>query len=327
MEAVSQSREAGSVPALDLTVALPVFNEAAILEELHRRVVGALDTTGLTYEVLYVDDGSSDGSDGIIRRLADEDPRVSRVRLSRNWGHAAALKAAIDFAQGASLVLMDADLQDDPAVIPRLLEVARDEGAEVVYVVRSERAEPKPVRPLFRLFHWSIARFSSFPVPQDAGSFGLLGPRALAEVRSLNERLRYFPGLRAFVGFKQASVEAPRAARYDQRSRVGMGGLVSLAAQAFFSQSRIPAMLFYVLSAVALVTSIGLVLYAAISRVVGTAIASWASIVTSVSFFSSVIILGLALVFEYLSRIYEEVRGRPVYLVEHVDRSSGSPRR
>lgn len=327
MEVVSQSREAGSNLTPDLTVALPVFNEAAILEELHRRLVSVLEGTGRTYEILYVDDGSTDGSDAIIRRLAAEGDCVSSVRLSRNWGHSAALKAAIDLASGASLVLMDADLQDQPEVLPRLLEAADDEGAEVVYVVRSERSEPGTLRALFRLFHWSLARVSTYPVPRDAGSFGLLGPRALQEVRLLNERLRYFPGLRAFVGFKQVAVSAPRGDRYDGRSRVGIGGLISLAAQAFFSQSRIPATVFYGLSTVALITSVGLVVYAVVARIVGTAIASWASIVTSVSFFSSVIILGLALVFEYLSRIYEEVRGRPVYLVEQIVRRSGSPDR
>lgn len=327
MEVVSQSREAGSTLTPDLTVALPVFNEAAILEELHRRLVSVLEGTGRTYEILYVDDGSTDGSDVIIRRLAAEGDCVSSVRLSRNWGHSAALKAAIDLASGASLVLMDADLQDEPELLPRLLEIANDEGAEVVYVVRSERSEPGTLRPLFRLFHWSLARVSTYPVPRDAGSFGLLGPRALQEVRRLNERLRYFPGLRAFVGFKQVAVSAPRGDRYDGRSRVGIGGLISLAAQAFFSQSRIPATVFYGLSTVALITSVGLVVYAVVARIVGTAIASWASIVTSVSFFSSVIILGLALVFEYLSRIYEEVRGRPVYLVEQIVRRSGSPDR
>jgi len=306
---------------VDISVALPVFNEENVLTHLYDRLAAVLTKTGLTYEIVFVDDGSTDATPRVLRRLADANPCVTVARLSRNWGHAAALKACLDIASGDSLVLMDADLQDEPELIPTLVAAAERESADVVYVVRSSRGEARWARGLFRVFHWAIARSSTFPLPRDAGSFGLLRPRALVEVRLLSERLRYFPGLRAFVGFRQVAVESPRGARYDGVSRVGFKGLVRLAAQAFFSQSRVPAMAFYCLSFVSLSASVGLVIYALTSRFVfGDAVVSWTSIVTALSLFSGVIILGLALVFEYLARIYEEVRGRPVYLVDFIQR-------
>jgi glycosyltransferase involved in cell wall biosynthesis len=307
--------------SVELTVALPVYNEEGILEHLHERLTEVLEATGLRYEILFVDDGSRDRTPQIMRQLAERDAHLTIVHLSRNWGHASALKAAIDLAAGEQVLLMDADLQDDPGVIPEILQAQLDNDADVVYVQRSARGEARWIRGLFRVFHWAISSASTYPVPQDAGSFGLLGRRALPEVRALGERLRYFPGLRAFVGFKQVAVLAPRQARYDEKSRVGFGGLVQLAAQAFFSQSRLPATCFYWLGGLSLVISFCLATYALVAKIAGFAVLSWASITTSVAFFSSVIILGLALVFEYLARIYEEVRARPVYLVDTVQRA------
>ena len=307
---------------MDLSVVLPVYNEVRVLDELHTRLMTVLSRTGLRFEIMFVDDGSTDGTAAVLHELAQQHGHVSVVRLSRNWGHAAALKAGIDLAAGRQLIVMDADLQDEPELIPELLDLCEAEGADVVYVVRSKRAESLWIRGFFRLFHWCLARTSSYPIPQNAGSFGLMNERAVAEIRRLDERLRYFPGLRAFIGLRQVAVTAPRQPRYDGRSRVGVRGLIGLAAQAFFSQSRVPALTFYWLSAASFVIGAGLAAYALIARLLGASVASWSSIVISVAFFSTVIILGLALVFEYLARIYEEVRARPVYLVESVLRAA-----
>jgi dolichol-phosphate mannosyltransferase len=308
----------GGPAPVDFTVALPVYGEAGILEELHARLTEACAATGSPYEVLYVDDGSRDGSAAVLARLAGADPHVTVVGLSRNFGHPAALAAAVDLARGRCLILMDADLQDDPAVVPELLRLHREGGAETVHVVRSERREAWPLRVAFAAFHWLIARTSSYHIPARVGSFGLLGPRALAEVRRLPERLRYLPGLRAFVGFRQAALQVPRAARYDRRSRVGLGGLLRLAALALFTQSRAPVTLFYGLSLASVLIGVGLAGYAFLSKLAGIAVVSWASTVTSIAFFSSVIILGQAFICEYLSRIYEEVRQRPPYILDFV---------
>jgi glycosyltransferase involved in cell wall biosynthesis len=304
------------------TVALPVFNEAAILPRLHASLTTACRNAGASYEILYVDDGSSDGTSEILQQLADGDPFVTVVTLSRNFGQPAALAAAVELASGEAVIVMDADLQDDPSAIPALLAVQREQGADVVYVVRSGRREGLVMRLLFAIFHRLIARSSTFHIPRNTGSFGLIGPRALAEVRRLSERLRYFPGLRAFVGFKQVGMPLARGARYDQHSRVRFRGLVRLAGLALFSQSRAPVTLFYWLSSLSLLFSLGLITYAVVAKLLGVAVVAWASTVTSVAFFSAIITLGEAFICEYLARIYEEVRGRPIYIVEAVRRAT-----
>jgi dolichol-phosphate mannosyltransferase len=311
-----------SRPSVFLSVVLPVYNELEVLDELHGRLVSALEACECSFEILFVDDGSTDGTTAALQHLAERHHHISVVRLSRNWGHAAALKAGIDLAAGECVVVMDADLQDQPELIPRLLEEQQRQNADVVYVVRTRRAEPFWIRGLFRLFHWSVARTSTSPLPRDSGTFGLIGPRALAQIRRLDERLRYFPGLRAYIGLRQVPLPAPRAPRYDRRSRVGTVGLIRLATQAFFSQSRIPAITFYWLSAMSFTVAIGLIAFALVARVLQQSVPAWSSTIIVVSAFSAILILGLALAFEYLARIYEEVRARPIYLVDSIYHAS-----
>src|SRR5215218_290611 len=300
------------------SVALPVYNEEGILDQLHGLLTKACGEVGDDYQILYIDDGSRDRTPEVLAALAANDPHVTVVTLSRNFGHPAALAAAVELAAGASLVVMDADLQDDPAAIPKLFETARAEQAEVVYAVRRRRKEGPVMSFLFGAFHRLLSRTATFTVPPDAGSFGLLGPTALAQVRRMTERLRYFPGLRAFVGFKQVALEMDRGERYDRSSRVGLRGLVRLAGLAFFSQSRAPVIVLYLLSGISLLAALGLLLYAVVSKLIGIALPSWASTITAIAFFSASIILGQALIAEYLARIYEEVRGRPPYIVKQI---------
>ncbi|NIR53132.1 glycosyltransferase family 2 protein [candidate division KSB1 bacterium] len=306
---------------VSFTVALPVYNEAAILKHLHSLITKACVEAGGSYEVLYINDGSNDGTSEILRKLAKEDSHVSVVGLSRNFGHPAALAAGIEIAAGESVIVMDADLQDDPAVIPELLRIRREKDAEVVYVVRTNRKEPLMMRLLFKVFHSLLQRTATYPVPRDSGSFGLLGARALGEVRKMTERLRYFPGLRAFAGFKQVELKVERGARYDQTSRVGLKGLVRLAGLAFFAETRAPMTIFYWLSGISLLTSLGLVTYALIAKLSGFAVVAWTSTVTSIAFFSSMIMLGQGFLCEYLARVYEEIRHRPIYIVDRLFRA------
>lgn len=195
------------------SVALPVYNEAGILEQLHALLTKACGEVDDDYEIVYVDDGSTDVTPELLAQLAAEDPHVTVVTLSRNFGQPAALAAAVELASGASLVVMDADMQDDPLAIPRLFEKARTDQAEVVYAVRIRRPEGRLMSLLFSTFHRLLSRSATFTLPPDAGSFGLLGPKALAQVRRMTERLRYFPGLRAFVGFRQVPLEVERGER------------------------------------------------------------------------------------------------------------------
>lgn len=316
------SREGMPRSSVDVTVALPVYNEEGILEHLHDLLTKVCQSCAVTYEILYVNDGSTDKTGAILDGISENDSHVTAITFSRNFGHPAALAAAIDCAAGKSLVIMDSDLQDDPSVIPELLRLHREKKAEVVYVVRAARREGWFRRCLVALFHWILSTSSLYPTPYNAGSFGLIGPRALSEVRRLTERLRYFPGLRAFVGFKQVALEVPRGARYDHTPRHGIKWLFRYAGLALFSQSRIPITIFYVLSAVSLLVFGIVALYAIVGKIIGYSLLGWTSIITSVAFWGSIIILGQGVICEYLSRIYEEVRGRPLYIVERINRSS-----
>jgi dolichol-phosphate mannosyltransferase len=304
-----------------LTVALPVYNEERILSHLHDLLTKACQSCVDSYEILYVDDGSTDQTPRVLDEITAHDPHASVITLSRNFGHPAALAAAIDLASGQSLVIMDSDLQDDPGAIPELVRRQREEDAEVIYVVRGERKEGWMRRRLVAAFHWLIAGSSTYPVPENAGSFGLVGPRALVEIRKLTERLRYFPGLRAFVGFKQIPVVVPRGARYDDLPRHGFRWLLRYAGLALFSQSRLPVTLFYVLSGASLLVAVVLAAYAVFSKIFGYALLAWTSTITTVAFFSAVIILGQAFICEYLAHIYEEVRRRPIYIVQGLRRA------
>lgn len=295
---------------------MPVYNEYEILPRLHREISNECVGLGESFEILFVDDGSDDGSSDVLDALANEDSSVSVCHLSRNFGHPAALHAALDLARGEILILMDADLQDDPKLIPKLVEVHREQQADVVYVVRRRRKESLLMRIFFLVFHLVMSKASTYPVPRDSGSFGLVGGQALPEIRRLSERLRYFPGLRSFVGFKQVPLEAERGRRYDDSSRVGFRGLVRLAGLAFFSQSRAPVRVFYWFGGLGILSAILLAVYALVGKIIGYAVVAWASTITTLAFFSSIIILGQALIAEYLSRIYEEVRSRPSYIIK-----------
>ncbi len=307
--------------SVKLSIGLPIYNEAKVLEGLHGLVTNACESLQITYEILYINDGSTDGTAEILERIAVRDPHVTLVTFSRNFGLPAALAAAVDLAAGQSLVIMDADMQDDPAIIPELFRTRVEQEAEVVYVERTGRSEAWGMRLLFGSFHWLISKVSDYPMPRNTGNFGLVGPRALTEMRKLTERLRYFPGLRAFVGFEQVPFYAPRGERYDRSPRVKIWQLLRQAGLALFTQSHIPVKVFYAMSGASVAASFALITYAVLGKIVGYAVVAWASTITAVSFFSAMIILGQGFICEYLSRIYEEARGRPVYVVEKINRS------
>ena len=235
-----------------ISVVLPVYNEARVLPELLRRVSGALAACAADYEIIFVDDGSSDQSPRVLDQLAAADRRVRVVHLSRNFGHQAAVQAGLVHSRGDAVVLMDSDLQDAPGghreFIAQWLA-----GYDVVYAIRTERKENPLKRLLFGAFHWLMSRVATVPIPADAGIFGLIDRRVARQIVALAENDRYFPGLRGWVGFRQTGVVVPRNARYDQHPRVSLGGLFRLAKTAMFSFSTLPLSIFHVIGATAMV--------------------------------------------------------------------------
>ena len=299
-----------------VSIVLPVYNEAEVLETLTRGIGEAATATGYRWEVVFVNDGSRDGGAAILDRLAAADPRVRVLHLSRNFGHQAAVQAGLAHAEGDAVVVMDADMQDDPASLGRFLQKWR-EGYDVVYAIRVGRKEAAPKRFLFFAFYRLLNLIVRVPMPADAGNFGLIDRRVAAEIVRLLDRDRYYAGLRSWVGFRQVGIEVERGPRYDGRPRVSMLGLWRLAKSAIFSFSTFPLTFFYLVGSVSMAVFVGMAGFALYHKLfTGLAIPGWTSITMATSFFGAMNAMGIAVLGEYITRIYEQVRARPMYLVD-----------
>ncbi len=299
-----------------VSVVLPVYNEAGVLEELHRRVSEAVSQCGTRLEVVFVNDGSTDASPEILDLLADRHRNVRVVHFSRNFGHQAAVQAGLAEARGDAIILMDSDLQDAPEALGRLIAEWVC-GYDVIYALRRERPEAWWKRCLFSAFHRLLAGVASTPIPTDAGNFSLIDGRVAKQIVALAERDRYLPGLRSWVGFKQRGIEVRRNPRYDGKPRVSLRGLWRLAKTAIFSFSSFPLTAFYLIGYSALAVFLGLGVYSLFCKfVLAAAIPGWTSNVLVASFFGAVNAMGISILGEYVIRIYDQVRGRPLYVVE-----------
>ena len=298
-----------------LSIVLPVFNEFAVLDILTARLDDVLQECGCRYEILFVNDGSTDGSGERLDELAQEYPAVRVLHFSRNFGHQSALHAGLAHARGHAVVVMDSDLQDDPSAIPVFLEQWQA-GHDVVYAVRQDRKENRIKRGLFLAFYRVLNAVSHTRMPMDAGNFGLIDRRVAEEIASVIDRDRYFPGLRSWVGFRQTGVPVARGRRYDDRPRVSVMGLFRLAKTAIFSFSAVPLSIFYIISGLSLVTSAGVASFALYHKLItGLAIPGWASTTMIGSFFGALNALGIGILGEYAIRIYDQVRARPHYII------------
>lgn len=306
-----------------LSVVLPVFNEAGVLVELFRRVSRALEETGAGHEIVFVNDGSSDGSGLILDSLAEKHSHVRVVHFSRNFGHQAAVQAGLVHARGDAVVLMDSDLQDAPEVMGRLL-AEWQAGYDVVYALRVDRKEAWWKRALFAGFHRTLSAIAATQIPADAGNFSVIDRRAVRQIVELGERDRYLPGLRSWIGFAQKGVPVRRGARYDGRPRVSLWGLWRLAKTAVFSFSTVPLTVFYLIGCLALAVFLGLSAFSLYCKwFTSLSVPGWTSNVLVGSFFGAVNALGISILGEYVVRIYDQVRGRPLYLVESVRNAAG----
>lgn len=299
-----------------VSLVLPVYNEAEVLERLTLALFQTMGRQDVHYEVIYVDDGSSDGSRELLDELAERYSAVRVVHLSRNFGHQAALQAGLSHATGDAVIVMDSDFQDDPAAIATFLDLW-ELGYDVVYAVRTKRKEGTLKRGLFSLFYRVLNRISHTPIPKDAGNFGLLDRRVKEELVKLSDTDRYFPGLRGWLGYRQIGVEVERLPRHDVNPRVSFLGLFRLAKTAIFSFSRVPLTMFYLIALVSCLVCVGLTGFTLFQKLVADhATPGWASSLMTASFFGAINSLGVAILGEYVVRIYDQVRARPQFLVE-----------
>ena len=302
-----------------VSVAVPVHNEETVVPELVRRVAAVLDgLPGGPHELVIVDDGSTDRTPQLLRQAVGQDPRLTAVLLSRNFGHQAALSAALDHLTGDVAVVMDGDLQDSPEAIPEFLALHR-QGYDVVYARRVLRKEPWYLRLAYFAFYRVLSRLSETEIPIDAGDFGLMSRRVVDELRRMPERHRYLRGLRSWVGFRQIGMDVERAERHSGRSKYTFTKLARLATDGLFSFSIVPLRVAAIFGLAAVGASLMFTAYAAYARLVlQQSPAGFTALIWVITFLSGAILLCLGVIGEYLGRVYEQLKARPVYVVSAI---------
>lgn len=305
-----------------VSLAIPLLNEEAVLEHLLVRVRQLLDSLpGGPHEVVIVDDGSTDQTYPLLQTAAAADPRIVALSLSRNFGHQPALAAALAYATGDVVVLMDGDLQDSPEAVPQMLAAYRN-GYDVVYAIRVKRKEGLLLRGCYFLFYRVIAVLADIRLPRDAGDFCLLSRRVVDQLNAAPERHRYLRGLRAWVGFKQIGIPVERAERASGVAKYNWRRLFKLACDGIFSFSLLPMRAATALGAITVAISFLWVLATILAWLVFAQIPrGFTSLAVSIAFFSGVQLLFLGVIGEYIGRIYEEVKGRPLYIVQDITRN------
>jgi dolichol-phosphate mannosyltransferase len=297
-----------------VSVVVPLYNEEQVVPELCRRVDAALAALDGGYELIVVDDGSVDDEVAVLDARA-RNPRIKAIALSRNFGHQVALSAGLDRARGAMTVMMDGDLEDPPELIPAMVAKVR-EGWDVVYAVKRTRRDALPRRIVFRVFHALLRRVADIEVPEGAGNFSLMTDRVVRVMRTMPERARYLSGLRAWVGYRQTALEFDRDERYDRRPRMSMRRLFALAMDAIFGFSRLTLRLAVYAGTFVSLVSLAVGLWVLYERLfTDNAITGWASTIVSINFIGGTILLTLGVIGEYVGRIYDEVKRRPLYVL------------
>jgi len=302
-----------------ISVVIPIYNEEEILLLLHTAVSDTMNGIGDPWEVVYVNDGSKDTSLDILRDLQANDPHVAVVELTRNWGHMGALHAGLQTARGDAVVLMDGDMQDPPEVVPKLVSAWKG-GAQVVTAVRRSRQESRKILAfLFPLFYRILGAISDFPIPLNAGIFGLIDRQSLDSMLGLREGNRYLPGLRAWVGYRTATVY------YDRQDRVGGEGKLTFISRIKYAMDAITSFSFKPLRLSFALASIGFIaaLFFATAAFASSAQidSTLYAIFTMTCLLTSMILLCMGILGEYVARVYDEVRARPLSIINRVYRS------
>jgi glycosyltransferase involved in cell wall biosynthesis len=308
-----------------ISLVVPAYNESAVLQQLYDRVAAAAATWGESWELLIIDDGSSDNTLDIATRIGAKDARLKVLSFSRNFGHQPAVTAGLAFASGDIIAVIDADLQDPPEELLRFIDKCR-EGYDVVYAIRTKRKEGPLKRMAYFLYYRFLRKISSIEIPLDSGDFCVLSRQIVDVMNRLPERNRFVRGLRSWAGFRQVGLQYERHARLAGEAKYTFSKLVKLGLDGVFSFSYQPLHLL-------MLTGIGLGLFAILvgglsilqyvtnSSIFGMnprSARGWTSLFVMLLFFSGVQLFGMGLLGEYIGRIFEEIKARPTYVVERV---------
>lgn len=299
------------------SIVAPVYNEAGNLPDFYQRVRTVMEEIGAPWELILVNDGSRDGSDSIMRDLTEQDANVKALHFARNFGHQTAVTAGIDHASGQAVILIDSDLQDPPEVIAKLVEKWR-EGYEVVYAVRTERRGESPFKRLSaRLFYRFIYRITDVDIPLDTGDFRLMDARVVHVLRQMREHNRFIRGMTGWIGFRQTGVGYIRDPRHWGETKYSMRKMLSFAMDAITSFSFFPLQIMIYASLLLAVLAIGVGVVITVLRLTQGAefFGGQATTIILILLMSSFQMFFLFIIGQYVARIYDETRGRPLYVV------------
>jgi glycosyltransferase involved in cell wall biosynthesis len=314
METVMQARRSD---AILYSIVIPVYNEAEVLPSLYNRLTRVMEGLVEPYEIIFVNDGSRDDSTALLRDFQDRDARVKFLSFSRNFGHQIAITAGLDYSSGQAAVVMDADLQDPPEVIPRLIEQWR-KGYDIVFAVRAKRqGEGFFKRATAALFYRLFRRMAATEIPLDAGDFRLMSRRAVEALQSIRERNRFIRGLAGWIGFRQTAVTYVRDVRQAGETKYPLKKMLRFALNGLLSFSVVPLQLASYLGF--LISSIGFfyIVYAiGLKLFTDRVVLGWTSVMVAVLFLGGVQLISLGIIGEYIGRIYDEVKQRPLYVVD-----------
>ncbi|HVN53430.1 MAG TPA: glycosyltransferase family 2 protein [Anaerolineaceae bacterium] len=306
------------------SIIAPIYNEAANLPELYRRICEVMEKTNEPWELILVDDGSKDGSTDLIRDLKEKDPRVRPVIFSRNFGHQIAVTAGLDFSRGDAVVIIDADLQDPPELILDMI-AKWQEGYQVVYAVRTEReGESFFKKSTASLFYRVIYRITDVKIPLDTGDYRLMDRKVVDVMNKMRERHRFLRGMASWVGFKQIGLPYKRAARYSGETKYPFRKMFRLALNAITGFSYFPLQLATYVGFIAAAIAILAIPVVIILRLTTNAALGQASTLIAVLFLGGVQLISLGILGEYIGRIYDEVKGRPLYITSEEPSDSES---
>jgi len=302
-----------------ISVVVPIYNEEELIVRFHEAVANAMASCYTPWEVVYVNDGSTDSSLDLLRGLQNIDPHVAVVELSRNWGHMGAISAGLQTARGAAVILMDGDFQDPPEVLPKLVDAWREGGEVVVAVRRSRQERRKVLAKLFPLFYRVMGTLSDYPIPLNAGIFSLMNRKVVDSINQMGEKNRYLPGLRAWVGYRNRVIFYDRQDRLAGEGKLSFLSRIKYAMDAITSFSYKPLRLSFALFFMATAMSALLAFCMLFSS--SSVATAGLGVVSAVFFVGGLLLLCMGVLGEYLGRVYDEVRSRPLSIITRVHRS------
>ena len=301
---------------MEISLVIPLYNEEAVIPELINRTIGSLQDITKSFEIIFVDDGSTDNTLSFLKESREKDGRIKILQLSRNFGHQAAYTAGMEKTTGKFVGLMDGDLQDPPELFAKMYSILSEDKADVIYGKRTGKINMKGRSVLSLWFHKSFQRISGLEGIENVGNFSMMNRTALQAMLAFSEKTRYLPGIRRFIGFRQEFVEYERDVRSVGSSKMKFGQLMTLSSDAIFSFSKVPIHICLYLGILGVIVFFLAGMYTLIAKIAGFAIPGWSSTLLSIYFLGSIQLTFLGVLGEYIYRIHKESQNRPLYLVK-----------